>query len=184
MIKRRYLYLLLVLLIPVALLIASKSESIQKVLTPKKPTPIVQDPLRPPQPLVGGTIRSKEEFKTRSSVSDFEESRKEEDTEDEVTKAWKSRVEKSLFIQGGKELKSVDIKRVDSFIWEHEGISLDVESVIVSVTNQKGEERKFRAMIDPLNGKILRTWDHPVIDPMNPRENQSGLKLDPRYHGK
>jgi hypothetical protein len=182
MIKRRYFYLLLVLLVVSAILIVSKSDSIQKVLVPKKSSPVVQDPLRPPQPIVGGTIRKTETFKTKDSVSDFEDSSIEND--DEVTKAWKSKVEKSLFIQGGKELKAVDIKRVDSFIWEHEGISLNVESVVISVTNQKGEERKFRAMIDPLNGKILRTWDHPVVDSMNPRDNQTGFKLDPRYHGK
>lgn len=186
MIKRRYLYLLLAILVAAAILLVSKSDSIQEVLRTKKSFPALpppSTPLRLPESqAVGEKIKKQETVESEDSESGQTDMSIE--SEDEVTKAWKSKVEKSLFLQGGRELKAVNIQRVDSFIWDYEGISLNVESVVISITNQKGEERKFRAMIDPLNGKILRTWDYPVVDSMNPRENQTGLKLDPRYHGK
>jgi hypothetical protein len=99
----------------------------------------------------------------------------------EVSEDWQEGVEKALRAQGGNSLSEINIKKTDSFIWAHEGVALNVESVMITLKNQNGEERKFRAMVDSETGKILRTWDHPVIDPMNPRENR-GISIDPRYH--
>ena len=93
---------------------------------------------------------------------------------------WEENVEKFLRAQGGDALKSVNIITLDSFIWHNQGLALNVESILISLTNQRDEETKFRALVDSETGKILHTWDQPVFDPINPREKR-GVKIDPRY---
>lgn len=94
--------------------------------------------------------------------------------------AWKEEVEKSLKHQGGEALKDVSISTLDSFIWNNSGVALNVESVLITLTNKRDEQTKFRALVDSETGKILHSWDQPVFDPINPREKQ-GVKIDPRY---
>jgi hypothetical protein len=99
----------------------------------------------------------------------------------EVSPEWEEKLEETLRHQGGSSVKSVEIQKVDSFIWAQDGIALNVESVIVTLKNSKNQESVFRVLVDAQNGKILKNWDRPVIDPGNPREN-FGIKVDPRYH--
>ena len=98
-----------------------------------------------------------------------------------VSEEWEEKLEETIRSQGGSAVKSVEIQKVDSFIWAQDGIALNVESVIVTLKNTKNQETVFRVLVDAQNGKILKNWDRPVIDPGNPREN-FGIKVDPRYH--
>lgn len=94
---------------------------------------------------------------------------------------WKEQLEKTLKAQGGNSLKEINLNKVDSFVWSHEGTSLHVESVIVTLKNDKNSVTTFKVLVDAQTGKILKNWDQPVIDPANPRHSFR-VKLDPRYH--
>jgi len=94
--------------------------------------------------------------------------------------SWKKRIEHTLRLQGGDAIKTLDIEKAESFVWLVDGQPLNVESVVVRIQNEKNEETIFRALVDSSNGKILHTWDQPVVDPINPR-NKFKVKIDPRY---
>jgi hypothetical protein len=98
-----------------------------------------------------------------------------------VSKDWENILEQNLLEQGGESIKSIQIKKVDSFIWKQDGVALHVESVTVSLKNQDNAESSFRALVDAQTGKILKTWDQPVFDPAHPKDNFK-IKIDPRYH--
>jgi uncharacterized membrane protein YkoI len=98
-----------------------------------------------------------------------------------VTQEWEPNLEKAIREQGGSAIKEVKIKKVDSIIWEQDGMALHAESVVISVKNDKDEETSFRALVDAQTGKILKNWDQPIIDPVNPRDNFK-VRIDPRYH--
>lgn len=97
------------------------------------------------------------------------------------TDKWNESLEETLRIQAGEGIKEVTMKSVDSFVWSQDGIALFVESVIVTIKNPKNEETTFRVMVDSQTGKILKNWDQPIYDPVNPRDNFK-IKIDPRYH--
>ena len=97
------------------------------------------------------------------------------------TDKWEKSVEEALRTQGGESIKEVIMKSVDSFVWTENGMALFVESVIVKIKNSKKEETTFRLMVDSQTGKILKNWDQPIYDPVNPRDNFK-IKIDPRYH--
>lgn len=97
------------------------------------------------------------------------------------TAHWNEGLEKALRSQGGDDLKKIELKSIDSFVWSQDGISLFVESVIVTIKKNNNEETSFRVLVDSETGKILKNWDQPVYDPMNPRDNFK-IKIDPRYH--
>lgn len=181
MINRRYLYLIAAALV-VVIIYALTNKSSQRPDSSKSAP--FSDSL-PPTNLEPNAGNKKVEIKGRKvlGLSPDEENIEVEDIKiaNEVSEEWQEGVKKGLRAQGGSSLSEIEIKRTDSFIWAHEGVALNVESVLISLKNQNGEERKFRAMVDSETGKILRTWDHPVIDPMNPRENR-GISVDPRYH--
>ncbi len=94
---------------------------------------------------------------------------------------WKRGLEQSLLAQGRGSLQDLKLNNVDSFVWIHDGIALFVETVIVSLKNDQNAEISFKVLVDSQNGKILRNWDQPVIDPIDPRNNFK-IKLDPRFH--
>lgn len=94
---------------------------------------------------------------------------------------WKPALEETLRAQGGNAIKEIKFDKVDSFVWAHDGVALFVESVIVTLKNDKNVPTTFRVLVDAQNGKILKNWDHPVFDPANPRESFR-IKIDPRYH--
>ncbi len=98
-----------------------------------------------------------------------------------VSPEWREKLESALRLQGGSEVKELLIDKVDSFIWAHGGIALNVESVIVRLKNLKDEQTSFRVLVDAQTGKILKNWDQPVIDPANPRD-AFRIKVDPSYH--
>lgn len=179
MINRRYLYLLIAAVI-VAMLYALPDRSGKGPIIVSK-----TNPSSLPPHLASSGDDKQIEVKGRKvlGLTPGEENKEVEDLKfaNEISEEWQEGVEKALRTQGGSSLSEVDIKKTDSFIWAHEGVALNVESILITLKNQNGEERKFRAMVDSETGKILRTWDHPVIDPMNPRESR-GVSIDPRYH--
>jgi hypothetical protein len=95
---------------------------------------------------------------------------------------WQKGLEKVLRAQGGNNLKEVAFKKIDSFVWKEDGVSLFVESVLVTLKNDKNASTTFKVLVDAQTGKILKNWDQPVFDPANPRNNFR-IKPDPRYHG-
>jgi hypothetical protein len=97
-----------------------------------------------------------------------------------VSTEWKESLITSIKLQGGEAVKDIRVEKTESYIWQKDGIALNVEAVIVSLKNAQGEETKFRAMVDSQTGKILESWDRPVADPLDPREDFH-IKLDPRY---
>lgn len=93
---------------------------------------------------------------------------------------WKKNVEKNLRIQGGDSLKEIQIEVMESMVWIQNNNALNVESLKISLKNKQNREVSFRALVDSSNGKILQTWDQPVICPINPR-GEPGIQIDPRY---
>lgn len=98
-----------------------------------------------------------------------------------VSPKWEDGLRKSLSLQGGNSLKSISVQKNESLIWVQDGGALNVESVTVKLKDFSDRETSFRAMVDSSNGKIIQTWDQPIIDDYH-RNEESGIKLDPRYH--
>ncbi len=98
-----------------------------------------------------------------------------------VSPKWQEKLEENLKAQGGEGVKDIKVQKVESLIINQNGNAINTESVVISLKNEKGEISTFRAMIDSGSGKILETWDRPISDPMNPRE-EFKLKVDPRYN--
>lgn len=94
---------------------------------------------------------------------------------------WKEALERTLRKQGGSAIKEIQMEVVDSLVWTQDEMGLFVESVVVTLRNEKNSSTTFRVLVDSQSGKILKNWDQPVIDPANPRESFR-LKIDPRYH--
>ncbi len=94
---------------------------------------------------------------------------------------WEEGLLSTFRAQGGQAIKQMNLKKVDSFVWIHDGLALFVESVIVSLKGDQNRETTFRVLVDAQNGKILQHWDQPIVESPNPRENFR-IKLDPRYH--
>ena len=94
---------------------------------------------------------------------------------------WKEQVEKNLLTQAAGTLKKAEIEKIDSFDWKIGKVDVKVDSVIVKLEHTKGHRSSFRAIVDASNGKILQTWDHPVIDQFDPKARNT-VKIDPRYH--
>lgn len=98
-----------------------------------------------------------------------------------VTRDWMPNLKKSILAQGGNSIKSLNVKKVDSFVWNQDGLALLVESVIITIKNHKNEETSFKALVDAQNGKILKNWDQPIFDSVHPKDNFK-VRIDPRYH--
>jgi len=94
---------------------------------------------------------------------------------------WKELLEENLRAQGGDEIEEIKIDKVDSFLWSHEGVSLNVDSVVITIRGRQNQSTKFRAIVDPQNGKILNSWDRPIVEYADPSKRR-GIKVDPRYH--
>lgn len=94
--------------------------------------------------------------------------------------AWKPNLEKAILAQGGNSVKDLEIKKVDSFIWSQDGVSLFVESVIVKLKNEHNESTSFRVLVDAQTGKILQNWDQPIIDPIS-HDHDFKLRVDSSY---
>lgn len=98
-----------------------------------------------------------------------------------VAPNWKELLENSIRHQGGQTIKEVRLTNIDSFIWPQNGIALHVESVLVNIKRNNNEETSFKVLVDAQNGKILKNWDQPVVENMNPKD-QFKIRIDPRYH--
>ncbi|HLT21844.1 MAG TPA: hypothetical protein VKZ84_00305 [Bacteriovoracaceae bacterium] len=129
-------------------------------------------------------IDEKEEKKIREAENSLLETTSSSDSysdENEHDKVWEENVKAQLLRQAYDDSFDISITKEDSFSWKELGRPIKVKSVKVQLRNMAGETSSFRAIVDPSNGKILRTWDRPVIDPINPRESR-GIKLNPLYH--
>lgn len=93
---------------------------------------------------------------------------------------WEKRLETSLKVQGGSELKEIKIKKEKSLVWMRDENPLMVESVVVTLTNQQDVASSFRALVDSQTGKVLESWDRTVFEPA-PGAEESRFKLDSRY---
>ncbi len=98
-----------------------------------------------------------------------------------VSPEWQAKLENTLRTQGGDSVKDIEIKKVDSRVWTQDGVSLNVESVIVTIKNHLNQTTTFRLLVDAQNGKILNNWDQPIIEYADPTR-QPRIKVDPRYH--
>ena len=94
---------------------------------------------------------------------------------------WKKQLEKNLLIQAAGTLKNAEIDKVDSFNWKMGKVDVKVDSIIVKLEHIKGHRSSFRAIVDASNGKILQTWDQPVLDNFDSK-TRYGVRVDPRYH--
>ncbi len=94
---------------------------------------------------------------------------------------WKENLEKTLKTQGGSFIKNIDIETVDSFNWKVGKVDVRVDSIKVSLQNGNGQRSSFRAIVDASSGKILQTWDQPIIDNFSAK-NGGTVKIDSRYH--
>lgn len=98
----------------------------------------------------------------------------------QVSPVWKENLKEALILQGGSSVKDIQLKVVDSFVWAQDGIALYVESVIVELKDDNNAAVSFRVLVDASNGKILKNWDQPVIDPVSPKD-QFSIKVDQSY---
>lgn len=97
-----------------------------------------------------------------------------------VSEDWSERLKESIQLQGGDEIEEIVLSKVASLIWVQNDVGINVESVQVRIKNKEGDETLFRALVDSQTGKILETWDRPIMDPVNPRKGFR-LTVDPRY---
>lgn len=96
-------------------------------------------------------------------------------------KTWEDNVKSSILRQAFDSDFEVSVVKEKSFLWKELGNEIEVDSVKVSLRNPAGETSTFRAIVDHNTGKVLRTWDRPIFDSINPRE-RPGIKLNPLYH--
>lgn len=147
--------------------------------SPKQETPIKEKPLKTqvaPEPI---------EPHKRRVIGDTAKSSKSSPPikpQNTPSPEWKSSLSESIQRQGGRDLKDLQITPIESLVWVHEGKALNVETAKVSFKDPGGREISFKAMVDSQSGKILQTWDQPVVDDFS-HSQKSGIKLDPRYLG-
>jgi len=61
------------------------------------------------------------------------------------------------------------------------GKKINAQSYIVTLKNDVNATTTFRVLVDAQSGKLMESWDQPIYDPVNPRNNFK-VKIDPRYH--
>lgn len=94
---------------------------------------------------------------------------------------WEENVKVQLKRQAMDDNVEVNIIKESALFWEEMGTSIEANTIKVQLRTPAGETTSFRALIDSNTGKVLRTWDRPVLDPINPRE-RSGIRINSRYH--
>lgn len=93
---------------------------------------------------------------------------------------WESNLRQNILAQAGSQTPEISITKIKSFVMQRDGVSLNVDSVLVKLKVDKKEKTSFKALVDSETGKILQTWDQPVYDPIEHKDNFS-IKIDPRY---
>lgn len=99
----------------------------------------------------------------------------------EQDEVWEENIKTHLLRQALDENLQIDIVKEKTVTLEEFGRPIKADSVKINLRNPAGESSSFRALVDHHTGKILRTWDRPVFDPVNPREIR-GIKVNPLYH--
>lgn len=82
-----------------------------------------------------------------------------------ISPDWKKKLETSLTLQMGSELKDLNVQPLKSLILERDGHALHVQAVLIRVKNSRNVESSFNAMVDSQTGKVLETWNQPVFEP-------------------
>lgn len=83
----------------------------------------------------------------------------------EIDPKWKEKLEVSLKLQMGSELKELKVQPLKSFILERDGHALHVQAVLIKIKNTSNMESSFNALVDSQTGKVLETWNQPVFEP-------------------
>jgi hypothetical protein len=94
---------------------------------------------------------------------------------------WETNFRNSILAQAGDNPPEITITKVKSFVMQRDGVSLNVDSVIVNLKVDKKDRTTFSALIDSDTGKIIQTWNQPIYDPIDHKDNFS-IKIDPRYN--
>lgn len=168
---KRYYYLILILIIALGtyLFLRQNPVPLEDV-----PATVKQEPLPKPESI--------EEEPPDVVPPNSHSGKKENDQAvNAISPDWQTNLENTLRTQGGDSVKDIEIKKVDSLVWTQDGVSLNVESVIVTIKNQLNQTTTFRVLVDAQNGKILNNWDQPIIEYADPTR-QPRIKVDPRYH--
>ena len=125
--------------------------------------------------------QSEPEARSEASSSHEVKDTQNNDIAESTAPEWQELLEENLRAQGGDEIEEIKVDKVDSFKWSHEGVTLDVDSVVITIRGKQNQQTKFRAIVDPQNGKILNSWDRPIVEYADPSKRR-GIKVDPRYH--
>lgn len=83
---------------------------------------------------------------------------------------WKYLLSKHL-LRGFSVETKVFIKNEKSLIEINNNEGTYLQTVLISYVRPNGTKTNFRAKVDPSNGKIMNTWDHP-IEEKNPEKIQ------------
>lgn len=121
------------------------------------------------------------EDKGVSEVTDESSDSVEATTSPILEEPWEENVKVQIKRQAMDDNIEVNVTKESTLFWEEMGTSIEANTIKVQLRTPAGETTSFRALIDSNTGKVLRTWDRPVLDPINPRE-QSGIKINARYH--
>jgi hypothetical protein len=77
---------------------------------------------------------------------------------------WEQQLVDSLKLQMGETFGAVKIEKLDSLVYEKDNVALLVESVVIRLTNNLGEESSFSALVDSQSGRILETWNQSISE--------------------
>jgi hypothetical protein len=94
---------------------------------------------------------------------------------------WESKLRASLHAQANGNLKSVQLQKGGATPWQHDGVQIEAESVVIILERNDGNISMFRALVDPASGQILQTWDRPQEEGENP--NHDGRISAQPYQG-
>ncbi len=78
-------------------------------------------------------------------------------------------------------LSEMSFEKVEEIPWNYGGKKVRAQSYIVTLKNEVNATTTFRVLVDARSGKLMESWDQPIYDPVNPRNNFK-VKIDPRYH--
>lgn len=78
-------------------------------------------------------------------------------------------------------LSEMSFEKVEEIPWNYKGKKVRAQSYIVTLKNDVNATTTFRVLVDAQSGKLMESWDQPIYDPVNPRNNFK-VKIDPRYH--
>lgn len=172
MIKRRYLVIILVLGVLIALiwLFARRPQ-----VKPVPPTPSPTSSATEAPKVNGRRVLNLPPGQEKAVLDNLRPA-------NAVSEKWQESLRNVLKLQGGDSLRDITIQKIESLIWMNNGSALNVESVAITLRGDKGERTKFRALVDSQSGKIIQSWDQPVYDPVHSGNNNIQIKLDPRYH--